>query len=271
MKSRVWMIAALAAAAVGWAGLGSAGIVGSHHDMTSAESQVNAGADPLNTTEVCVFCHTPHGADTSAAVPLWNKGLPSSASFTTYDQLGTSTLDGEVLSVGSVSLACLSCHDGTQAMDSVINAPGKDGFVPGGAPIAGNVLMTNDLDQLAPVLGTDLQDDHPVGVEYAGGACAGATADCDPAAATTGDADFVTAQYDTVNGQNVFWVDVAGGTADRREKTDMILYTRTFTAGAGPSVECGSCHDPHNDAEQPLMFLRTDNAGSGVCLACHIK
>ena len=31
------------------------------------------------TAEICVFCHTPHGADTSAAVPLWNRTLPAPA------------------------------------------------------------------------------------------------------------------------------------------------------------------------------------------------
>ena len=49
--------------------------------------------------EVCVYCHTPHGADTSAVVPLWNRTLPSPASFTTYDSLGTSTLDGKTAPV----------------------------------------------------------------------------------------------------------------------------------------------------------------------------
>ena len=41
------------------------------------------------------------------------------------------------LSVGSVSLACLSCHDGAQAMDNLINAPGSGGYdVTGGGTFA---------------------------------------------------------------------------------------------------------------------------------------
>ena len=35
------------------------------------------------TTEVCVFCHTPHGADSSTAVPLWNKNLAALGGYTT--------------------------------------------------------------------------------------------------------------------------------------------------------------------------------------------
>ena len=61
------------------------------------------------------------------------------------------------------------------------------------------------------------------------------------------------------------------GVADTREKSDIILYARTFTAGEGPSVECASCHDPHEDTVRPVSFLRIANSNSDVCLACHIK
>lgn len=45
------------------------------------------------------------------------------------------------------------------------------------------------------------------------------------------------------------------------------------TAGArfygSGTVECGSCHNPHNSTWEP--FLRTTNDASALCLACHIK
>ncbi|MHB1068520.1 MAG: cytochrome c3 family protein [Gemmatimonadaceae bacterium] len=34
-------------------------------------------------------------------------------------------------------------------------------------------------------------------------------------------------------------------------------------------VECGSCHNPHNNTNAP--FLRKSNAASALCLTCHIK
>ena len=89
------------------------------------------------TTEICVFCHTPHGADTSAAVPLWNRVLPAPNTYTTYNSLGTSSLDGQTAPVGSVSLACLSCHDGSLAMNVMINAPGSGGYSSTGAALSG--------------------------------------------------------------------------------------------------------------------------------------
>ena len=33
--------------------------------------------------EICVFCHTPHGANTAEG-PLWNRQLPDNATYTKY-------------------------------------------------------------------------------------------------------------------------------------------------------------------------------------------
>ena len=159
-----------------------AGIQGSKHDLGAGVPEANG--------EVCVFCHTPHGADTGAAAPLWNKTLPTST-YQRYSSLGTATLDGAEAPVGSVSLACLSCHDGSQAMDVVINKPGSGGYNAAGSEIS-TTLISNMSGTPIPNLGTDLRDDHPISIDYAGGACQGTLADCDPATATSGDPDFVT-------------------------------------------------------------------------------
>lgn len=256
------------------AGSALAGVLNSKHNLGAGVPEANG--------EVCVFCHTPHGADTNASVPLWNKTLPAAASYTRYSSLGTATLDGDEAPVGSVSLACLSCHDGSQAMDVVINKPGSGGYNSAGSEIS-TTLITNMSGTPIPMLGTDLQNDHPISIEYAGGACTNVTADCDPAVQTTGDGDFVTAQFQLINNQPNWWVDVPSfslqadglnlqnGTADTREKTDIILYTRSFAGQNGPSVECASCHDPHEETARPVQFMRIANANSAVCLACHIK
>ena len=255
-----------------------AGISGSKHDLDSAGTVANG--------EICVFCHTPHGADTGASAPLWNKALPTTT-YQRYSSLGTATLDGAEVTVGSVSLACLSCHDGTQAMDVVINQPGRGGYNSAGARISGGTI--NEITGSGPIpnLTSDLRDDHPISIQYAGGACQGTSADCIPSSATSGDKDFVDAQFELINGNPQWWVDtdqyslqqdgnnLQTGAANIREKTDMILYTRDFsattTADLGPSVECASCHDPHEDTLRPVQFMRISNANSGVCLACHIK
>jgi predicted CXXCH cytochrome family protein len=250
----------------------SAQITNTKHNLGTT-----AGGTGVNqfsgTAEICVFCHTPHGADTSAAVPLWNRTLPAPASFTTYDSLGTSTLDGKTAPVGSVSIACLSCHDGVTSMSAVINAPGSgttgdstwtSGVWSGANQVGGKIapgLITN--------IGTDLRNDHPIGIQYGGGGIKNST----PAAATT-DPDFKTTQNAVSGSTRVWWVDTAGGAAGSRQKTDMILYSRAASGGytgqseLEPFVECASCHDPHTTNS---TFLRISNAGSAVCLACHIK
>ena len=251
-----------------------AGIAVTKHNLGSSGTGANKFS---GTAEICVFCHTPHGADISAAVPLWNRTLAAPATYTTYNSLGTSSLDGATAPVGSVSLACLSCHDGTQAMNVMINQPGSG--LTNAAFAAGTWTGSGQLNGATITnLGQDLRNDHPIGIQYGGGMpgnvayTKGAIAD-----GAFKDKDFRGAQYASLNGNDVWWVDTQGvGSAATREKTDMQLYTRKSTeaspvAGATGNqalVECASCHDPHS--ENPT-FLRIANTSSAVCLACHIK
>ena len=262
----------VAAAGIGLATPAAAQIANTKHNLGSSPG--GTGVNKFSgTAEICVFCHTPHGADTSSAVPLWNRTLPAPATFQTYDSLGTSSLDGKTAPVGSVSIACLSCHDGVTSMSAVINAPGSGtagdaawqagtwtgANQTGGAIAAG--LITN--------IGKDLRNDHPIGIQYGGG---GLTESA-PAGATK-DADFKAASNAVIGATRVWWVDTEASPNNSRQKTDMTLYTRA--AGAGytgqtqpePFVECASCHDPHTTNQ---TFLRVSNAGSAVCLSCHVK
>ena len=281
-----WAGGGVAIALVALGVLGSApalaGIANTKHNLGSLSTGVNKFA---GTAEICVFCHTPHGADTSAAVPLWNRVLAAPTTYQTYNSLGTSSLDGATAPVGSVSLACLSCHDGGQALNVMINQPGSGGFntgLPFGTVIPGGNLTTDG--KLGPSattisnLGTDLRNDHPIGIQYGGGMPGNIAYPSGPVAdGAFRDADFRGAQWSNLNGNDVWWVDTPGtGAAGTREKTDMQLYTR-LAGGTSPVpgatgnqalVECASCHDPHS--ENPT-FLRVQNTNSAVCLACHIK
>lgn len=254
-------------------------VLGTKHNLSSTGTGNNQFS---GTNEVCVFCHTPHGSDTSAAAPLWNRKI-SGVTYTTYDSLGTSSLDGKTAPVGSVSIACLSCHDGTQAMNVVINAPGSGGYNPAGAPMSGTWNTGGGATQTGGVLnagiianiGTDLTNDHPIGIQYAGGGFTNTSPTS--RAANVGDRDFVDPQSAVIGATRVWWVDTTTGGTGSRQKTDMVLYTRGPGAGGGgylgqteaePFVECASCHDPHSSNP---TFLRIANTGSAVCLACHVK
>jgi predicted CXXCH cytochrome family protein len=239
----------------------SAQISNSKHNLTSTGTGVNQFSAA---EDICVFCHTPMGPEDSAAVPQWNRTSPSPATYQTYDRLATATLSGKVAPVGSVSLACLSCHDGGQAMSAIINTPAgwSDGVWTGANQTGGRLS-----EGVVSNLGTDLRNDHPVGVQYGGGGITAAA----PNAATR-NPDFRAPQSAVLNEIRVWWVGTGTDATGTRRKTDLILYTRTRTDGYTgqtddePFVECASCHDPHTDR---ALFLRTSNANSALCLACH--
>jgi len=247
-----------------------AGISATKHNLSIS------GTGSNHTTaqgQICVFCHTPHAANTGAAVPLWNKALPASNTFSVYNSgaLKTSSIQGEILSVGSVSIACLSCHDGSQSMDNMINAPGSGGFTAGGADQNYSWTGVGTIASAAVTnIGKDLTNDHPIGIQFCGG---GLTGSGTTVGGNCADTDFrqVDVRTATINSNQVFWVEL-NGTAGR-QSSDISLYTRAFGGGDGPSVECASCHDPHvaTKGSDNMHFMRVTTTGSSICLSCHVK
>ena len=249
MKQQNRLLLGLGAGLFILSGSAIAGVVGSKHDLTSATGGGAAQLNSTGTDQVCVFCHTPHGSDIAAPAPLWNKSLPAAGGFTNYT---SSTLDGTADIAASVSLACLSCHDGSGAMDAVLNMPGSgynSGNIDGGA----GVVMGNAAGEPVPSLGVDLRDDHPVSVEYAGGGLSWAAIQAgNQVSDSANDKAFIDPVYDAGTGKMT-----VGGT--------LPLYVKA----AVPFVECASCHDPHDDTN--ATFLRVSNAASAVCTTCHVK
>jgi predicted CXXCH cytochrome family protein len=252
-----------------------AAISNTRHNLGAMNTGGN-GVGIGGTTEICVFCHTPHGGDQNFVVPLWNR-VTTTATFQTYAALGTGTLEGAEAPIGSISIACLSCHDGTQAMDVVLNAPGFGGqntnsTINNGTLWADGPQMDGTASQGANLaaelvyISTDLRNDHPISIQYGGGNLT--TTNTTTAAGSMKDPDFVIpATALTTAGDQIWWLDTGGA---GKQKTDLPLYTRTLNAADQPFVECGSCHDPHVENNTFLRFV-TGNAGSQVCLTCHIK
>jgi len=276
--AKVIATASLVLGAVG----AQAGIANTKHNLgannASNENYMTSGA-----TEICVFCHTPHASNTNVTAPLWNKPVAAGSSYTTYTTATSATIEGSV-DMSGISLACLSCHDGTQAMDTMINKPGSGGYnsagsVTGGAWAGtrqdGSGKMINATEFIS-MLGTDLTNDHPVGIQYCGGGIStGSASTTDATSGSCRDSDFNAPQNGLIGGYRAWWVDTAAGANGTRQKTDMILYARAPTlagdATSGkfqPFVECASCHDPHTEN---TTFLRIANTNSAVCLACHNK
>lgn len=261
-------------------------VANTRHNMTQRQASGGPSGAVMDAYrsdygEVCVYCHTPHGAS-DVKLPLWNRTIKS----TTYTTYTSDSLTQPIAQPGISSLACLSCHDGQVAVDSIINMPGSGRYNAGQATgtnfdflntwsnpsgtgpyahltltecmachssEAGYVLGAGATDFRAFLIGTDLRDDHPVGVRYP---AMGAGVDFRELTATVGNLKF----FDT-NGN---------GRADKQE-------VRVIDSGNGFQVECTSCHDPHGVPSGGALsqfnpsFLRVASAGSAICLSCHTK
>ena len=113
-----------------------AGISGSVHDFSGIGG------------EGCDFCHISHRKDPTPGsnLPLWNHEI-TTASFTLYGN--SPTLDAtDITQPDGASKMCLSCHDGTVAVDSFGGSTGTY-FITGSA-----------------LIGTDLSNDHPIYFTY---------------------------------------------------------------------------------------------------------
>lgn len=115
-------------------------VVGSAHDLSGGAWAVG---------EICIVCHTPHNAMIPQIVPLWNHDTSNGApGWTPYVDTGDNTLNSVPGQPQGCSIACLSCHDGTVAVDAY-----------GGAAGATMIGAGDDLT-------TDLTDDHPISMTY---------------------------------------------------------------------------------------------------------
>ena len=141
------------------AGVAGAQIVGSAHDFSN---------ETWSGGTICLPCHTTHDGVTSFVAPLWNHEV-TTANFTMYT---SDTLDGAVdPQPADVSKACLSCHDGTVALENF------------GGTTTGNTFITG-----SALVGTDLSNDHPISVVYSAGTGAGQDAELNPTSSQYADA-----------------------------------------------------------------------------------
>lgn len=113
-------------------------IAGSKHDFSAVS---------WNTTgEICVVCHTPHNADISITnSALWNHQMTAS-NFQVYT---SGTFKGTAGQPDESSKLCLSCHDGTVALEN----------------FSKKTTGTNKITGISN-LTTNMKDDHPLSFTY---------------------------------------------------------------------------------------------------------
>jgi hypothetical protein len=214
-----------------------------------------------NEDEICIFCHTPHGGDLSG--PLWNRSNPAisgaagdleTGPFTHYNSVTLSSkISNDYRPVSDESLLCLSCHDGSVALNRVLNTSndgqptigGGDTFIAYFVGVIGGLIGKNaNIDD--DTIHRDLSDDHPISFSYT--------------------------EVQSTEEEKLHTVFDAAASG-----------VRFF--GPTARLECSSCHDPHVDYDSDIPddgtdtladetyrpFLITPNTGSALCLACHDK
>lgn len=142
--------ALIVAIIVAASGTSYAGIKNSRHDFSTGST--GPSSNLIGTEEeICVFCHVPHKIQ-SDTKPLWNREDPAGSSFTMYGDTSNGTPTDTA--PNPPSLRCLGCHDGATAVDAYGGATGTESM---------------RISQTDFIIGNNLTEDHPVGVEYDSG------------------------------------------------------------------------------------------------------
>lgn len=183
-------------------------VAGSKHDMIASGFATGGG-----NTEICVFCHTPHSAQSMAQAPLWNNTAVATGVITVGDlyvgQEINFTATPASIDATDARL-CLACH-GSGGVGMPVNQPASGTFAQGVAMGASTVI------------GTNLSNDHPIGMDL------GATPEFNPSTAV--DSGLHTLAYITGAsgfGENPF-------------------------QGVNNTMWCSTCHDVHNNDNVPFL------------------
>lgn len=253
-----------------YSGISHSGVAGSKHDLSIG----GTGLFSYDTEEVCVFCHTPHGANSgirpslvlnassgyqegsSPPFLLWNRSRPTLPGTTPYFSIYTSSsLDVSVGEIRAYSILCLSCHDGISALNVLANPPGAtEGPVepfwiqnPDGYTMFAQVFNSTSTTGWGPNIGDresssdliNLSNDHPISFDYP---------------------------------QVGEHPDVPQGLVPRTGDYVGVPAVRLFSNPSGQvvSMECSTCHDVHNEGEDGA-FLTLTIQNSALCTNCHNK
>ncbi len=186
-------------------------IKNSEHDFSSEKWN--------SSKEMCIVCHTPHNADISDEIVLWNHES-TTASFENYASF---SLDAEISAPSGDSMACLSCHDGTVAIDSF----GMN---------EGIIIMTGD-----NLIGTGLKDDHPISFRYTSALAVIDGELYDPATKLSGLPGNGTIQKDMLKGSNGDMVECSS--CHDVHNTRAVPDEHLLVKSNENSALCLTCHD----------------------------
>ena len=206
----------------------SAQITGTAHDFSSATWNA--------TGEICVVCHAPHNTVEATEQggagnlgPLWNRTLSAINNYSVYTSTGragsfleASTVASQSPSPSGVSKLCLSCHDGTIAIDSFGRATDGTPFTAGVTTID-DINVNYNIGEGAAGAG-NLSNDHPVAFTF------------------------------PVTDTEIY--SFGGGFVNAGPNPNVLPLF-----GAGDQMECATCHDVHGTGNAKLLRVNNASSG----------
>ncbi len=224
-------------------------IVNTPHNLSATGSgSVHASSE----AQVCIFCHATHNA--APILPLWNRMLPIGA-YSVYSSNSLDAIPGQP--TGSSKL-CLSCHDGTIALGSIIS---RDQTI----QMAGGITT---IPPGATNLGTDLSDDHPISFQYDTALSGEDLGLIDPGLLPpetpldhNGELQCTSCHDAHDNSFGKFLV--------MNNDTSMLCNSchQISNTTISAHTDCASCHQPHSAPSGPYLLSRENI--SIACLRCH--
>lgn len=223
-----------------------AGISTTKHNLSiSGPGTVKATSDE----RICVFCHTPHHAIVDVdgiTVPLWNHTL-STASYQLFDSFTLLSPTSPAIQPDGSARLCLSCHDGTVAIGSVVNT----GTALSSIAMQG-VGGSGEMPAGPTNMGTDLSGHHPISIEVNNALINDKETQCN---------------------NNLVSFKICNPLPASPVK--LVQTNNAYVSGppSGVGVQCSSCHDPHEDpVPGTSVFLRIGDKNNydALCSTCHI-
>lgn len=226
-----------------------ASVVNSPHNLSaSGPGRIRAASE----NEVCIFCHTPHNS--TPVRPLWNRLMPVDA----YSIYSSRALQAKPGQPTGVSKMCLSCHDGTIALGSVIS---RDTPI----QMAGGVTT---MPQGKGHIGTDLRDDHPISFHYDSSLIAKDSKLRQPGSLPaqikldSNQELQCTSCHDAHNNAN------GGFLVMRNDNSELCISCHQVgTTGVTSHIDCAACHQPHSAPSGPYLLKRSTI--TDTCVRCH--
>jgi predicted CXXCH cytochrome family protein len=202
-------------------------------------------------SEVCIFCHAPHNS--SPVRPLWNRQMPTEA-FTIYGSRALAARPGQPT---GVSKMCLSCHDGTIALGTVLSRDQPIVMARGATTLTG-----------AANLGTDLSDDHPISFRYDTTLTAKNARLKDPSTLPASMKLDSNSELQCTTCHDAHNNSLGKFLVMRNDASEMCKSCHNVGPTEVPAHQnCDACHQPHTAPSGPYLLRSATVAGT--CNRCH--